>query len=78
MPTYEYKCQNCQHQFEIEQSMSDVPLTECPECSGKIERVVTGGGGFLFKSSSHAHEHTPCCSRDEVCDNPKKCCEGCE
>ncbi|WP_369822224.1 FmdB family zinc ribbon protein [Saccharomonospora sp. CUA-673] len=32
MPTYQYACKQCSHQFEVVQSFSDDSLTECPEC----------------------------------------------
>ena len=51
MPTYQYKCVDCQFEFEEFQSMSDDPLDTCPECGGHIERVISGGAGFLFKGS---------------------------
>ena len=38
MPIYEYKCSNG-HVFETVQSMSDDPITECPECGAPVERV---------------------------------------
>ena len=31
--------------------MSDFPLSTCEECGGKIERVITGGTGLIFKGS---------------------------
>jgi putative FmdB family regulatory protein len=48
MPTYVYRCTNCEHEFEIRQRMTDDPLTECPECGGKIRRVVNSVG-VVFK-----------------------------
>ena len=51
MPTYEYKCKACGHQFEIFQFMSDESLTQCPVCNGKIERLIGAGGGLIFKGS---------------------------
>ncbi len=50
MPTYSYKCNNCNHQFDQRQRMSDDPLTECPECNGRIRRVVSSVG-IVFKGS---------------------------
>ena len=38
MPIYEYKCSNG-HVFETVQSMSDDPITACPECGAPVERV---------------------------------------
>ena len=51
MPTYEYECKNCSHSFEVFQSISDSPLTICPECGGDIRRVIFGGAGVIFKGS---------------------------
>ena len=48
MPTYVYRCTNCEHEFETRQRMMDDPLTECPECGGKIRRVVNSVG-VVFK-----------------------------
>mgnify|MGYP001373366732 CR=1 FL=1 len=51
MPTYEYKCQSCQRTFEVFQSMTDKPLTECSECHGRLKRLIGTGAGFIFKGS---------------------------
>lgn len=50
MPTYEYQCKTCGHHFERVQRFSDAPLTECPECSGEIRRVIHPAG-IVFKGS---------------------------
>jgi putative FmdB family regulatory protein len=50
MPVYEYRCRACGHQFEIQQSFSDEPLTECPECGGDLRKVFTPVG-ITFKGS---------------------------
>ncbi|MDR1230350.1 MAG: zinc ribbon domain-containing protein [Spirochaetaceae bacterium] len=49
MPTYEYKCKECEHSFEAVQSMKDEPLSICPECGGAVRRVLSGGAGVIFK-----------------------------
>ncbi len=51
MPTYEYECTKCGHTFEIKQSMLADPLTKCPECKGRIRRIIGGGMGIIFKGS---------------------------
>ncbi len=51
MPTYDYVCLDCTHEFETFQSMKDDPLTECPSCRGKIKRKVGGGTGVIFRGS---------------------------
>lgn len=50
MPIYTYRCNNCEHQFDIRQRMSDDPLTVCPNCDGSIRRIVTSVG-VVFKGS---------------------------
>jgi putative FmdB family regulatory protein len=50
MPTYQYACNACDHQFEAIQSFSDASLTECPECKGEIRKVYTAVG-VVFKGS---------------------------
>ena len=59
MPTYEYVCEKCDHEFEKIQSIADKPLTVCPRelCSqkkwgkGKVKRRISAGGGLIFKGS---------------------------
>ena len=40
MPIYEYRCNDCGHQFEVTQRMSDAPLTECEVCGGHVSKVL--------------------------------------
>lgn len=59
MPTYEYVCEKCGHEFETVQSMSATPLKTCPAklCTqkkwgrGRVKRKISGGSGLLFKGS---------------------------
>lgn len=52
MPTYPYLCDNCGHEFETVQRMSEAALTECPNChTAALHRVITLGGGFVLKGS---------------------------
>ncbi len=51
MPTYEYRCTECGHEFEAFQTMSEAPVATCPTCRGKVERKISGGAGLLFKGS---------------------------
>lgn len=48
MPTYEYKREDGST-FEIIQKMSESPLAECPTTGQKVRRVVSGGGGVVYK-----------------------------
>ena len=50
MPTYDYQCASCGHEFEEFQSMSAKPLKKCPECSkNTLERLIGIGAGVIFK-----------------------------
>jgi putative FmdB family regulatory protein len=52
MPTYEYACQKCDHEFEQFQSMRDEPLKKCPKCKKpSLRRLVGGGAGLIFKGT---------------------------
>jgi putative FmdB family regulatory protein len=52
MPTYEYACPKCGHQFEAFQSMKDAPLKKCPKCGKSgVKRLIGGGAGLIFKGT---------------------------
>ncbi len=59
MPTYEYHCEKCGHDFEAFQSMRDEAYRECPKelCRqkkwghGKVKRLLGTGAGLIFKGS---------------------------
>jgi putative FmdB family regulatory protein len=51
MPTYEYRCLSCKHEYELVQRMSDPPRKRCPKCGKKVERLIGAGAGLLFKGS---------------------------
>ena len=41
MPLYEYKCRKCGHRFEKIQRFSDPEIKKCPECGGKVEKLIS-------------------------------------
>jgi len=52
MPTYEYHCDGCEHNFDELQSFSEEPLKKCPKCGKKkLRRVFGTGAAVLFKGS---------------------------
>jgi putative FmdB family regulatory protein len=52
MPTYEYACRNCGHEFELFQQMTDPVKRKCPKCSKlSLERLIGTGAGIIFKGS---------------------------
>ena len=51
MPTYEYQCSACDHTFEAFQAITAKALKKCPECGGKVERLIGAGSGIIFRGS---------------------------
>lgn len=51
MPTYEYMCQKCGHEFDYFQSMTSTPLDICPQCGGGLKRKIGAGLSPIFKGS---------------------------
>jgi putative FmdB family regulatory protein len=52
MPTYDYKCDACGHQFELFQSITADAETKCPECKKKkLRRLIGPGAAIVFKGS---------------------------
>ena len=59
MPTYEYSCEKCGHQFELFQSIAADPIATCPKAlcpqkrwgKGLVKKRISAGAGLLFKGS---------------------------
>ena len=51
MPTYEYECLKCGSEFELFESITAEPTKRCPECRGKVKRLLGTGSGIIFKGS---------------------------
>lgn len=64
MPTYQYACTACGHEFELFQAFSDDPISECPVCKGEVRKVYSNvgvvfkGGGFYKTDSRPASSGT--------------------
>ncbi len=59
MPTYAYRCTECDNAFDIQQSFSDASLTECPACGGRLRKVfgsigVTFNGSGFYRTDSRS------------------------
>ncbi|MGH9180256.1 MAG: FmdB family zinc ribbon protein [Acidimicrobiales bacterium] len=50
MPTYEYACRTCSEGFEVVQSFTDPPRTECTACGGALRKIFSAGG-ISFKGT---------------------------
>ena len=51
MPIYEYRCEECGHQEEHLQKVSDKPLSKCPVCGKKAYKKLLSAAGFQLKGS---------------------------
>ena len=50
MPIYEYRCQDCNHEFERMQKFSDLPIAVCPTCDGSVQKLISRSA-FHLKGS---------------------------
>jgi putative FmdB family regulatory protein len=57
MPTYEYRCRDCGHTFDIVQKMSDDALTHCPKCGGDLRKVFAPPAISFKGSGFYATDH---------------------
>ncbi len=53
MPTYEYVCSKCGHEFEVFHSITAPPVERCPipGCNGSVKRRIGAGAGLIFRGS---------------------------
>jgi putative FmdB family regulatory protein len=67
MPIYEYRCNDCNIQFDLRQKFSDPPADQCPQCGGNVRKLVSVvsfslkgagwfGDGYGTKAESVASE----------------------
>ncbi len=59
MPTYQYRCPDCAHEFEVRQAFSEEPLTACPTdgCSGSVRKVFSGVGISFKGDGFYKNDH---------------------
>ena len=64
MPTYSYRCTECDNAFDIHQEFTDSSLTECPVCGGKLRKLFSAvgvsfnGSGFYRNDSRSTKSST--------------------
>ena len=70
MPTYDYHCSSCGHTFELRQTFASEPVTACPRCSRKVQRlfhapaIIYKGSGFYTTDYKNNHTSSPDYSKD--------------
>lgn len=65
MPSYDYRCTACGHEFEADQRITDDPLTDCPSCGGHIERQI-GPCMFLLRGSGWPSKYYKSITHEEI------------
>ena len=85
MPIYEYECEGCRKVIEMWQSMSEEPLSTCPDCGGSVKKIISqsafhlkGGGWYAdgYSSNSAASSESSSSSSSEKkasCPNAASC-----
>ena len=52
MPTYDYRCNKCGHEFELFQGITEPVRRKCPDCGRMtMKRLIGAGAGLIFKGS---------------------------
>lgn len=72
MPMYEYRCVACECQFELRQKFSDAPASECPQCGGQVEKMISTAA---FSLKGDGWYNTGYCPKTEA-PKPAACAGG--
>lgn len=81
MPTYDYRCNACGHEFELFQSMKDRPKRKCPKCAkNALERLIGLGAGVIFRGGGfyetdyRSDAYKKAAEADKKAANPESSC----
>ena len=75
MPTYDYRCDQCQRTFEVWQRISAEPLTSCQSCGGPVRRLLAPAP-FILKGGGWYVTDYPSESRKKAVEAEKKASES--
>ena len=77
MPTYDYECGACDHEFELFQSITAGVKRKCPECGRlKLRRLIGSGGAVVFKGSGFYQTDYRSASYEKAAKAEKKSSSG--
>lgn len=66
MPVYEYKCRECKNKFEIKQSMSEAEIEKCPECGGKVNKIISSAAINFKGSGFYVNDNKKSCPNADL------------
>ncbi|MDR0354928.1 MAG: zinc ribbon domain-containing protein [Deltaproteobacteria bacterium] len=76
MPIYEFECDSCRQITEAMRKFSDPPLTVCPHCGGKLEKLISmnsfqlKGGGWYVTDYARKKGDSTCPAKSAKTDKP--------
>jgi len=77
MPTYDYLCDACGHEFELFQGINDPVQRRCPDCGKlKLRRLFGTGAAVVFKGSGFYQTDYRSDSYKKAAEKEKKAHEG--
>ena len=82
MPLYEYQCEACGLQFEVRQKFSDKPVSECRECGGSVQKLISQsgfalkGGGWYQQGYGQKSACATAAPKSEACAGCPKAANG--
>jgi putative FmdB family regulatory protein len=83
MPIYEYRCLDCNHQFELMQKFSDPPAETCPVCTGTVHKLISrsafhlkGSGWYVTDYGRNGHTNGKAASKDSEGSDTKSTSES--
>lgn len=72
MPTYHYRCSECEQHLEVVQSMTDDPITECGACGGEMHKVLQPVGIVLKGSGFYRTDNRGSSKKSSGSDSSEK------
>jgi putative FmdB family regulatory protein len=77
MPIYDYECNQCQFRFEKRQQFNEAPLATCPQCQGRLRRVIHSsplifkGSGFYITDSRQSRGSVETKEKSDITHKPR-------
>jgi putative FmdB family regulatory protein len=77
MPTYDYLCNECGHEFGVQQKMTDPAVKSCEKCGGEVTKLISSGS-FVLKGSGWYADGYSSNKAGKSCGSKAASCGSCE